>query len=178
MNHIRIAIVGLTLLATACTSGNTNGTATPGTSTTASTPTSSSSAGEDKLASVKPCELVSTGEASQLGLNAKPEARKLAGEETCEWIDKNGGLLISVNTKQGSKDYNYTGDTKTPAKFGKYEGYKVAGAKSPNFCDVVLAVTDSSSVQIVMNAGVTSTDTAKACDVATKSAELVAAKLP
>lgn len=179
MNRTRIAIVGLALLATACTSGNTGGTATPGTTETKPTTSSESPAGNGKLASIKPCELISSSEATELGLTGKPEAGKSAGAESCDWSDPEGGLTVAIEAKQGADEFNYKGATKEPAKFGKYEGYKVAAPDGTKYlCDVVLSVTDSSSVQIVASASPASTDTAKACGLATKSAELIATKLP
>lgn len=179
MNHTRFAIAGLALFAAACSSGTTGGDARPGATTETPTSTSSRSAGDTKLADVRPCELISSSEATQLGLTAPPEARKAAGAETCEWIDKNGGLTVALQAKTGANELNYQGDTKAQAKFGRYDGFTVpAAGKTVNICHAVIAVAESSSVQLVANAGVLSKDTAKACGLATKSAELIAAKLP
>ncbi len=180
MNRMRIAVVGLALLATACASDKTGGDAKPGSTTAPTTATvGTSSSDATGLVSAKPCELISGQEAARLGLTASPEARKLAGSETCEWIDQNGGLTILLDLKRGAADQDYAGDTKTPANFGKFDGYTVAApGKSADLCHAVISVTDSSSVQIVGGVKASSTDTAKACELATKSAELVAAKLP
>ncbi|GLZ30192.1 hypothetical protein Lesp02_23820 [Lentzea sp. NBRC 105346] len=178
MIRTRIAIVGLALLATACTGGKTEGSATTGTPTQDTPTSTSSAAGDGKLASVKPCELISSSEATTLELKS-PEARRAAGTDTCEWTGTNrGGLTVSIDLKQGADDYNFAGDTKVPVKAGKYEGYKVPAAKGDKgVCDVVIAVTGSSSVLLVGQTSLSAPDTEKACELATKSAELVAAKL-
>lgn len=177
MNRMRFAVVGLALLATACTTGKVSGEARPGNTDTPTTTASSESS--SSLADIKPCELVNSAEAGQLGLTAPPEARKLAGEDTCEWIDRNGGLLILLSSRRGADAHNYPNNTKSPARFGKFDGYTISapgGAKDQ--CHVVISVTDSSSVQISGGIKANLTDTAKACELATKAAELVAAKLP
>ncbi|KOV85753.1 hypothetical protein ADL03_10855 [Nocardia sp. NRRL S-836] len=115
------------------------------------------------FADLNPCELISGSEAAGLGITA-PQPRRTAGSETCEWDGNgNGGLTVALDTKRGVDGLDYSGDTKTPARFGKHQGFSVAAP---------------SSVQVVASAGGASTDTTKACALATKSAELVAAKLP
>ncbi|KOV84684.1 hypothetical protein ADL03_15515 [Nocardia sp. NRRL S-836] len=66
---------------------------------------------------------------------------------------------------------------KAPARFRKYDGFTAKPERDSGVCDAVISVSDSSSVQIVASADVAHRNTAKACELATKSAELVAAKL-
>jgi hypothetical protein len=178
MSRMRIAVVGLALFVVACSGGHTSGVARPvRTEPAATTALGQTSATE--FAGLKPCELISSAEAVGLGITA-PQPRRTAGSETCEWDGKgNGGLTVALDTKRGIDGLNYSGDTKTPATFGKHQGFSVAApGKAPDLCHAVISVTASSSVQVVASAGGASTDTAKACELATKSAELVAAKLP
>lgn len=178
MNRKRIAIAGLALFAAACSGDVTGGDAKPGTNTETSTSTSSSSTGDAKLAGVKPCDLLSSAEASTLGL-ASPEPRRAAASDTCEWTSADkGGLTVAVETKTGAEELNYDSSIKTPGKFGKYDGFTAKPKQDNGLCDVVISVSDSSSVQLIANADVANRNTAKACVLATKSAELVASKLP
>lgn len=180
MNRTRIAIAGLALLAAACTGGNTPGTPTPGTPTP-NTPTSASGNASDdgNLATVKPCELISTTDVASLGIPDTPESSTLAGAATCEWIGPDGGLTVSVDPKKGADKLNYGSATKTPGKYGKFEGFKVPAPQNTKYmCHVVLSTGSSSNVTLVASVGAATTDTDKACALADKSAELVANKLP
>lgn len=181
---IRIAAVGagLVLLVTGC-SGVEPGDATPGSTTVATagtSTTSSTSSGDDELAGVKPCDLLTPDEATGLGFAAEGEPDRLAGSEACNWtVSGNGGLLVAVNTDQGIKDLNYTGAATSAIEIGKYEATKVEEpSKGKGICHVVIHMSDSSSVQVAGNMKATSTDTAAACDRATRAAELIAPKLP
>jgi hypothetical protein len=179
MKHARIAIVGLALLAAACTSGKTTGEASPGSTGENPVSTSSSAAENTALASVKPCELISSSEATSLSITS-PTPEKSLGAEVCDWTGAgSSGLTVAVEPKQGVNDFNYEGATKTPSKFGKYDGFTLpAPKKSPGVCHALIAVSESSSVQIIASAGATASDTEKACEMAKKSADFVAAKLP
>lgn len=179
MKHARIAIVGLVLLAAACSSGKTTGEAKPGSTSESPTSTSSVDAGESKLASVKPCELISSSEASEIGIKS-PTPDQALGAEICQWNGVgNGGLTLAVQAAEGVDRLNYEGDVKTPSKFGKYDGFTVAGAKKTVYmCHAVISISGSSHVQIIASAGAATNDTAKACEMAEKSAGFVAGKLP
>ncbi|XVV05811.1 DUF3558 domain-containing protein [Actinosynnema sp. CA-248983] len=176
-----VCAAGLALL-TACTTGETGSpTSDSTTRTTTETATTSASAkGSGALAGVKPCELLTAQEAGGLGLSDKGEADRIAGSEACDWrATGNGGLLVSINLDQGIADLNYTGATTSRIKVGKFEALRVpAPTSGKNLCDVALAVSDSTSVQVSGSVDVTSTDTAAACERATKAAELIAPKLP
>ncbi|SEQ83443.1 DUF3558 family protein [Lentzea albida] len=178
MKHARIAIAGLALLAAACSGGPTTGEAKPGGTSESPTSTSPSATGDSRLASVKPCELISDGEASDLSIKSPTPSQSL-GQGVCEWDGVgNGGLTVAVEQEKGADSLNYEGDVKTPSKFGKYDGFTVAGAKKTVYmCHAVISVSESSSVQIIASAGAATTDTAKACEMAKKSADFVVGKL-
>ncbi|MGW6449582.1 DUF3558 family protein [Lentzea sp. NPDC055074] len=178
MKTARIAIVGLALLVASCSSGGTTGEAKPGGTGESPASTSSVAAGDSELTSVKPCELISGSEASEIGIKS-PTPDQALGAEICQWdgVD-NGGLTLAVQTKEGAGALNYEGDVKAPSKFGKYDGFTVAGAKKTVYmCHAVISISESSHVQIIASAGAATTDTAKACEMAQKSAGFVAGKL-
>ncbi|MEU7481477.1 DUF3558 family protein [Lentzea sp. NPDC042327] len=178
MNRMRIAVVGLALFAAACSDGGVSGRARPASVRTPVTSEVSRTSGAG-LAGVKPCELISGAEAAGLGLVA-PRPRTTAGLQTCEWDGSgNGGLTVAVDVRRGADALDYAGDAKTPARFGERDGFSVAAPDGEkDLCHAVISVSASSSVQLVASAGGASADTAKACALATRSAELVAARLP
>ncbi|KOV84671.1 DUF3558 family protein [Nocardia sp. NRRL S-836] len=176
MNRTHLAIAGLVLFAAACGGGTTNSVATPVTTSKDPTNSTTSSADDQKLAGVEPCQLISGGEASAIGLIAPPEGRELAGTKTCEWIDKHGGILVNVEPQRGAEDLDFQRKTKTAVRFGRFDGFIVPGEKDS--CDALIVVTAKSSIQISASSGSLDPNISKACELATKSAELVAAKLP
>ncbi|QFZ17637.1 DUF3558 family protein [Saccharothrix syringae] len=175
--------IALALLAAAACSGNgASGTPTPAPNsggTTTST-TGSTVGGGDALADLKPCDLLTSGEVTRLGLSNPGEADRVGGAEACRWnVSGNGGLLAAVNPTQGFADLNYEGEKTSPTKAGDRDAILVeAHAGAQNICHVVIEVSDSSSVQVIANLTASSTDTAAACKRATDAAELIAPKLP
>ncbi|MFT7840604.1 DUF3558 family protein [Saccharothrix sp. BKS2] len=177
-------LAGLALLAgAACSGDGTAGTPTPvpttGTTTGASTP-SSSPAGDDAFAGIAPCDLLTSGEVTQLGLTNPGEADQIGGAEACGWkVSGNGGLLAALNPTKGFADLDYEGEKTSPVKAGRYDAVLVeAHAGAENICHVVIEVSGSSSLQVISNLTAGSTDTAAACERATDAAELIAPKLP
>lgn len=64
-----------------------------------------------------------------------------------------------------------------PTKIGKYAAMRVEVPLNAKYiCHVVIST--SSTVQVIATIDATSTDTAAACDRATKTVELIAPKLP
>lgn len=174
--------VGFSLLITSCSDSN-PGEPRPATTTTvaAGTPTSSTAdSTENALSDVKPCELLTSAEATGLGYSEAGEADEIAGDEACTWAASgNGNLIIGINLRQGIEDLNYNGARTSPASIGKYEA---TVAEEPSngkgICHVVIGFSGSSSIQVARSLKSTSTDTAAACERATEAAELIAAKLP
>lgn len=180
--HIAIATaLGVVLLTAACTTGQA-GSVQPATTsgTMSATATSTTAVGDTNLASLKPCDLLTANEVTQLGLTNPGKDSRLGGADTCRWsVSENGGLTVGTRPKQGIKDLDYEGEKTSPVTFGKYQATKVdAPDGGAGLCHVVISVTDSSSVQIIAGLKATSTDTASACERATKAAELIAPKLP
>ena len=177
MNRIVIAaVIGLAALSSACTE---NGSPQPTPTTASDTPTSTSKAAASGLASMKPCDLLTESEVTSLGLRYPGEQKKVASAERCSWlVSGNGGLAAGIRADKGAKDLDLRGDKVSKTTIGKFEATKIEaqdGAK--NLCTIVISVTESASVQVIGNLDLSSTDTAGACERATKAAELIAPKL-
>ncbi|MFC6094621.1 DUF3558 family protein [Saccharothrix lopnurensis] len=174
----RLAIAGfagLSLLATACSTNE------PGEPTPRSTGTTAGSAaapGDNALAGVKPCDLLTDAEVSGLGLTPPGSPDDLAGKEICEWkVSGNGGL--SVGAEAAVDDLGLDRAATSPIKVGEYDAVR---EQAPNgaayLCTVAIEVTESASMVVISNLTAGSTDTAAACARATDAAELIAPKLP
>jgi hypothetical protein len=177
MKRILIATtIGMAVLTAGCTgtAGNANPTPTSG----GATPTSSSDSASG-LEKLKPCDLLTEAEVTSLGLTHPGETAQVASSDGCDWAKSgNGTLRVGVRPKSGVKDLSLNGKT-SETKAGKYEATKVEapdGAKG--MCTIAISVSESSSVVVIGNVGLTSEDTAGACQRASKAAELIASKLP
>ncbi|MFJ6676458.1 DUF3558 domain-containing protein [Actinosynnema sp. NPDC091369] len=174
----RLVIAGLALLTAACGTG-TAGSPLPA-STTGSAPASSDAPADHALADVKPCDLLTSAEVGQLGLRYPGEADQVAGADTCSWyVSGNGGASAAVHPDQGIGDFDYQGDHSVPTEIGGYPATRIEAPLDAKYiCHVVISTSESSSVQVVGTVDATSTDTAAACERATRTAELIAPKLP
>src|ERR1041384_8305921 len=175
------ALAGIALLAAACTDAGTEGTARPEPNRTAP-PTASSTAdkGDQALASLKPCDLLTTGEVTGLGLDNPGRAERIGGADACNWtVSGNGGLIVGIRAKQGFKDLDYSGDRTFETRAGKFEATRIeAPGRAKGICHLVISVSDTASVQLSPNVKTTPAATAAACERAGKAADLVASKLP
>ncbi|HEX5405091.1 MAG TPA: DUF3558 domain-containing protein [Pseudonocardiaceae bacterium] len=171
----------------ACSSG-TVGTATPtqgdGSLATggggSSTSSSSSPGSGNSLASIQPCDLATPSVLSQLQLT-KLGTSTDSGARSCRYqkpVDVNGvnGYTAGVDVRdsQGLKDVNTDGSTVTDDQIGSHQG-KQLKSSIPGDCLVAIGVSDSSRVDVSVNAG---TDTNQACDVANQLAKAVEPQLP
>jgi hypothetical protein len=167
----------------ACNS-NTPGTATGtpggGPTTTAGAPTTSSQSSGPSLASLQPCDLLSASVLANLQLT-KTDSGTANGARTCGWqkgVDVNGlngySAGVDIRDSQGLKDVVTTGFTTTSKKIGSHQAEQLQSTNSGD-CIVAIGVTDSSRVDITVNA---ETDAAKACQVAGQLATVVETQLP
>lgn len=172
-------IASLALLTTACGT-DTTGSATPGATTTTTTTTSSDSSAGGDFAALKPCDLLTSADVAELGLDHPGEADQVGDAETCDWsVSGNGGLVVGLRPEAGVEDLSYERDKATPVKIGKFDAIQVKAPRGATaVCDVLIPVSASASVQIGGNLKASSTDTAAACERARKAAELIAPKLP
>ncbi|NUT52275.1 MAG: DUF3558 family protein [Saccharothrix sp.] len=177
-----IACVAGLALTTACSAAGTTGSPAPASTTdpTSSAPTSSGVAGDQALAAIKPCDLLTSAETGQLGLAYPGREDRVGGADTCLWtISGNGTAGAAVRPDRGIDDLDYSGDRTVPTTIGKYPATRIEAPLDAKYiCHVVISVSDSSSVQVIATVKATSTDTAAACDRATRTAELIAPKLP
>jgi hypothetical protein len=173
-------IAGLVSLTSACTDEPGTPTAGPATTTTTGASTTSAASGASALTDIKPCDLLASSEATGLNLTNPGKPDRVGGTEACDWSESgNGGLIIGVNPTRGIEDLDYRGENTSPIKVGEYDATKIESYKGAKYtCHVVISASDSSSVQVIGTLKATSTDTAAACERATKAAELIAPKLP
>lgn len=180
----------------ACNSGTT-GTPTPiGGGGGLPTPTSSDSAptstdsggsssgggngGGSALSQLNPCNLVSSSVAAQLQLTPNG-VDDTGGGPGCDWereVDANGlngySVGVTIRATQGVKDTNNSGATVTTEQIGGHQSRQLK-SDVPGDCIVAIGVTDSSRVDVTVNAG---TNTDQACQVANQVAQAVAPELP
>lgn len=178
MKRILIATtIGMAVLTAGCTdtTGNANPTSTSGGSTATSNSDTNSG-----LEAVKPCDLLTEADVRSLGLTYPGEAVQVATSDGCEWTKSGaGGVRAGIRTKSGVKDLNLDGDKISQTKIGKFDATKVeAPDGATSMCSFAISVSESSSVLVIGNVGLTSDDTAAACERASKAAELIAPKLP
>jgi hypothetical protein len=178
----RLAIAGVALLTAACTASGTTGTPQPATTTGTSTSAAASSgdAEHGTLAELAPCDLLTSEEVGQLGLTHPGEEEDVAGVGTCNWYGgSNGAASAGIHTRQGIAGLNYQGDHAVPTRIGKFDATRIEAPMAAKYaCHVVISTSATSSVQVIGTVQATSTDTAAACERATKAAEFIAPKLP
>lgn len=181
----RLAIgcaAGLALLATACAASGTTGSPQPVSTTSIGTTSPAPVGGTENsaLADLPPCDLLTSEEAGQLGLEYPGEEDRSGGADACNWYGGGNGLASAgIRPKQGIDDLNYEGDHTVSTKIGKYEATRIEAPLNAKYaCHVVISTSESSSVQVIATMKATSSDTEAACARATKVAELIAPKLP
>jgi hypothetical protein len=177
MKRILIAsVMSLAALTAGCT--GTTGDPKPDPTSSSNTPTSSSG-NQSVLASIKPCDLLTESDVKAIGLTYPGEDADIGTADGCDWrVSGNGGLSASIRTKTGVKDLNFKGNKISEIAVGKFTATKVEAPEGDKAaCTVLISVSETSSVSIQSNLDLTSTDTAAACDRATKAADLIAPKL-
>lgn len=170
-------------LAACSTTGGTPTPAGGGPAQTGTAPTSGggSTGGGTSLSSLQPCSLISSSEAANLHLSAQGPDNS-ASAPSCDWqkpVDTNGQNGYSVGAtiwaSQGLGDVNTSGYSVTSVQLGGHQGKQLAATAAAGNCLVAIGVSDSSRVDITVNAG---TDTNQACQVANQVAQAVAPELP
>ena len=151
----------------------TNGVPTiPGGETTGESTEPSEPGGDSGTADLKPCDLLSSAEQSQLQVSGGTED-EVGPERLCQWT-ASGSHTVSVGIADelGLDDVASSGQ-KTPMKVGSHDAVQFTGGVSS--CAVALGVTDTSRVDVISAAN---GDEAKACTIAKQAAALVEPKLP
>jgi predicted small secreted protein len=181
-----LPLVAMAALGLAACSSTTTGQGTPvttpgqGGSTGAPSSSGSSGGGSSPLASLQPCDLLSSSVLTQFGLT-RSSSITIPAARPCNWsksVDINGengyAVEIDIRDSQGIKDINSANDTVTEDNVGSHDGRELQ-ATAGGSCTVVIGVSDSSRVDVGVTAG---TDTSQACSVANQLAKVVEPQLP
>jgi hypothetical protein len=185
---LAVVVPILVVLVAAC-SDKTNGQAVPGdstaetTTTRGGTPTSRTTSGrpttgDSPLADQKPCALLSSSGASEMGVSGQQgNERKVGSARRCTWRITGATIKDSFNIEVGLWDTVGLKDlpSGTPQDpvptVGKHEAVWI---KDVAGCTVMMGVTEKSRVDTSANGG--SVD--KACELAMQLAKLVEPELP
>jgi hypothetical protein len=181
-------LVVLAAASVAC-SDKTNGQAVPGDSTTAetstttrgSTPSRTTSgaptSGTSPFADRKPCTLLPSSGATEMGFSGQGNEQKVGSARRCQWritgatIKDSFTVSVGLWDTAGLKDLSGT-DAPTPVPtVGKHEAVRI---KDTAGCSIFMGVTEKSRVDTAANGG--SVD--KACELALKLATLIEPELP
>ncbi|MER7015562.1 DUF3558 domain-containing protein [Saccharopolyspora sp. NPDC000359] len=164
--------VALVLAVSAC--GGPGQTAEPSEPVDSSTATSEEPA--SVLAGVDPCQLLTDGEARELGLEAPGQRRDISKTLSCRFRvagDGPGQLAVSASPDRALDELNFSGgdvqDTEVAGKKAKI----VRGATA-DICTVAIAVSPTESVSADGNIG---GDVEAGCRLAEQAAPLVLANL-
>jgi uncharacterized protein DUF3558 len=140
---------------------------------------SSSAPAKPTLADVKPCDLLSATERSQVGLAAIGKDKAIGAARACDWTAPGVfGVTVTLDDAAGLADLKVAKKTATPAKVGAHDALRVSDKKAADgTCAVLLGVGEKGSAQV--DVGNTNfTDTALACERAGAVAGLIEPKLP
>jgi hypothetical protein len=166
-------------------SGTTTGSGGPAPTTDTTTgggapSTSGGTGGGVSTASLQPCGLLSSTDASQLQLTAGGPVNE-GGARACTWqkaVDTNGqngfGVEIGIRDSQGLNELTTAGYTITQDNVGGHQG-KQAALTVGGGCVITIGVGSSSRVDVVVTGG---TDTTQACQFGNQVAKAVEPRLP
>lgn len=167
------------LLGVAACTNSTTGSGTPaptaGGGSTSGSPTSSGPG----LASIQPCDLLSSDIASQNQLGT-PTPGNAGGARTCfrhNTTANNGDGYVAgvgIRDSQGIKDVSTDGFTVTTDNIGGHPGRQLQSTQA-SACIIAIGVTNSSRVDVTVTGG---TDANQACQLANQFATLVEPNLP
>jgi len=167
------------LLAVAACTNSTTGSGSPA-PTAGGGPTSGGpTSGGSGLTSIQPCDLLSSDIASQNQLGS-PTPGNESGARTCvrHNVTANNGdgyiVGVGIRDSQGIKDVNPDGYTVTPDNIGSHPGRQLQSTLSGT-CIIAIGVTNSSRVDVTVNAG---TDPVQGCQLANQFAKLIEPNLP
>jgi hypothetical protein len=183
----RIVLTGLTaatLLATTACGTTTTGQAqpAPGTATArnssgsdssgSSSGTPSSGTAGGSLDSTAPCSLLSSSEASSLGVSGQPQRQKIGSAQSCLVSVSGGGFIIGIRTNVGFAAMQANGGQLTDTTIGRHQAKQLTGGATGS-CVIGIGVTASSRVDVTAHAGTTDS-----CPLTSQVAQLVEPKLP
>ncbi|AHH94818.1 hypothetical protein GCM10010174_36280 [Kutzneria viridogrisea] len=135
-------------------------------------------AGQDKareLTGIDPCGLLTAQESAQFG-SSTHERQDYGGAHICQWsFPGSHALDLGLDDQRGVKQLIVGEGRPSTITVGRHQARQIAANFGDGNCVVSLAITDSSRVDVVANANV---DTAKACDLALRTAKIVEPKVP
>jgi hypothetical protein len=159
------------------TPGEPNPTGTTGSvgSTTSTRPPTNTSA-RSSLGSVDPCGLLEAADVAAFGANP---GRRRGGSSapSCDWTvpGGKGGFSVDIHPDRNVDQIVVRRGRLTDQVVGTRQGKRLEEDDGPGACMVSIPITDTSRVDFQ---GTANTNTAKACEYATRVAELIEPKLP
>ncbi|MGH3770908.1 MAG: DUF3558 domain-containing protein [Pseudonocardiaceae bacterium] len=137
-------------------------------------PAVASSAG---LAAIEACNLLTTQEASSLGMRPQGRAEKISYLRRCNWTAPGGGgLSTSINERLGIDGLDLTDASSiTDVTIGRHRAKRALDGIGPGYCEIDFEVSDTANVTVLT---LYRNDTTRACAVTDRAAVLVESKLP
>lgn len=174
------ALAALAVAATACSNESQGqplptSRSTTATGTEASTPATSDGAGES-MKSLDPCTLLTLDEVNQFDADAGVP-KNIGGARGCMWLIPDGRGLFSVNLRsgQGLQGIAVGIGKLSDQPVGSHKGKVLKEDGGRGTCMVAIGITESSRVDVLTGY---KTDTATACDRATRVATMIEPRLP
>ncbi|AHH95483.1 DUF3558 domain-containing protein [Kutzneria albida] len=146
---------------------------TPVTSEATTSASTGSNTSGPTLATLNPCDLLSSADISAIGGSEAGKKSTLAGAPTCDWGVGAAGVNVLVLVDKGTADLSTSGKI-TETQFGSHQARELRG--SAGECRIAIAVTSKSRVDVTGVDDSGSQD--KACALGEKAAKLVEPKLP
>lgn len=173
---IAVAAIGLS----ACSAQNSGNPIAGGTTTSSTTTSSSDPASANPLASVDPCSLITQTDETNSQLH--PGYKIIApGGRGCRWDRPDDGanldgyaVQIVIYDTAGIAQLNTQGGTVSDTSLSKYTG-KLFQDTPTSYCDISLATTSSSRIDIAVNS---SQGMTKSCSLVQEVAPVVVSHFP
>lgn len=137
--------------------------------------TSASSSNGTSLEGKNPCSLLTSSEASGLGLPSSGQSSQIGTAPACEWQASDFGVTIGIRTNEGLDQYSGDGQgTVTSITVNNRAAKQEAYTDGSGSCYIVLAVSATSRVDI----STTANGGGASCTQARQVAQAVEPKLP
>ncbi|MCU1680456.1 MAG: hypothetical protein JWQ81_1195 [Amycolatopsis sp.] len=154
--------------------------AAPPAAPSAATPSySAAQSAKPTLATLEPCDLLSSSDRSSAGLSALGKDKTIGAARACDWTEPGSfGVTVTLDGSSGLSDLAVSRGTSRKIKVGAHSALQVADKKAADgTCAVLLGIGASASAQVdVSNTSFTGTDLA--CRRANTVAGLIEPKLP
>jgi hypothetical protein len=145
----------------------------PGGETTGGSTESPAPGGDSTTADLKPCDMLSSAEQTQLQVSGGGVEEQVGPERSCRWTASGShSLSVGIVDEYGLTDVQSSTTTKQ-LTVGSHSAVQYTGGVST--CAVALGVSDTSRVDVLASAN---GNEQKACKIAKQAAALVEPKLP